>query len=568
MPIELDEKREAILSAEGHILVLGGPGAGKTTIALLKAKALFPQLEPGQKLLFLSFSRAAVRQVLKGCQALLTVDERRAIEVKTYHAFCMELLQSYGKLLTGRQISILFPTQERLEKARFAGEWDEERQRQAQEDARYCFDLFARGVADLLERSSKLRELLAACYPTIIVDEFQDTDDEQWRIVRTLASVVRVFCLADRDQRIFDYRDDIDPRRIEALQHEVGPETFDLGGDNHRSPRGGILRYADAVLRNVAPLPAVDDVTLVHCWQNAFPSTVHAVVIWTLSKLRRQGIENPSVAVLARSNGLVERVSGILSEPHQYNGTALAPVDHNVVWDAELSAAAGTVVASIMEWSDDGAPLSVAATLEAIAHYYELKNATSPSQTAMENVRKYKDAAQKVRDGGQPRINAGKELVAAEEEGLEFKGDPVADWLTARALLQQISHLQELFRQSRLVRLFRATDTLGSGLADLWLTQGHYAGAARLVSQTLEHERLIAADQEPSGCMLMSMHKSKGKEFDGVVIVEGGYAGLFFDPNRELPPFERSRRLLRVAITRARTHVTIVRIQGAHPLTG
>lgn len=68
--------------------------------------------------------------------------------------------------------------------------------------------------------------------------------------------------------------------------------------------------------------------------------------------------------------------------------------------------------------------------------------------------------------------------------------------------------------------------------------------------------------------MLMSMHKSKGKEFDGVVIVEGGYAGLFFDPNREQPPFERSRRLLRVAITRARTHVTIVRIQGARALTG
>lgn len=568
MPIELDEKREAILAAEGHILVLGGPGAGKTTIALLKAKALFPQLEPGQKLLFLSFSRAAVRQVLKGCQALLTAEERRAIEVKTYHAFCMELLQSQGKLLTGQPVSILFPTQERLEKARFDGDWEEERQRQAQDEARYCFDLFARGVADLIERSSKVSELLAACYPTIIVDEFQDTDDEQWRIVRRLASVTRVFCLADRDQRIFDYRDDIDPRRIKSLQDEVAPETFDLGGDNHRSPRGGILRYADAVLRNVVPLPGVDDVKVVHCWQNAFASTVHAAVIWTLSKLRSQGIENPSVAVLARSNALVEQISGILSESHHYNGTALPPVDHSVVWDAELSAAAGTVVASIMEWSAADEGVRVAATLDAIAHYYELKNATSPSQAAVDNVRKFKEAAQKVREGGQPRINAGKALVAARAEGLEFNGEPVADWLAARALLQDISALQELFRQSRLVRLFRATDALGGGLADLWLTQGHYDGAARLVSRTLEHERLIAADQEPSGCMLMSMHKSKGKEFDGVVIVEGGYAGLFFDPGREQPPFERSRRLLRVAITRTRDRVTIVRIRNAHPLTG
>lgn len=567
MAIELDEQREAILDAEGHILVLGGPGAGKTTIALLKAKSLFPHLQPGQKLLFLSFSRAAVRQVLKGCQALLTADERNAIEVKTYHAFCLELLQSHGKLLTGRPITILFPTQERLEKARFEGDWDEERQHQALDQARYCFDLLARGVADLLERSSRLCDLLGSCYPTIIVDEFQDTDDEQWRIVKELASVARVFCLADRDQRIFDYRDDIDPRRIEALQEDVGPRTFDLGRDNHRSPYGGILSYADAVLRNLSPLPDVDDVKLVHCWPNAFSSTVHAAVLWTLSKLRRQGVESPSVAVLARSNRLVEQISGILSEPHQYNGRALSPVDHSVVWDAELAAAAGAVVASIMEWPDSDAELSVTMTLEAIANYYELKNATSPSLAATTNVRKFKAAAQKVREGSTPRIEAGKALLAAAEQGLEFKGDPIADWRTARGLLQKISHLEELYRQSRLVRLFRATDAIGGGLADLWLANGNYEGATQLVSRTLEHERLIAADQEPSGCMLMSMHKSKGKEFDGVVIVEGAYSGLFFDPGREQPPFERSRRLLRVAITRARTNVTIVRQQGAHPLT-
>lgn len=567
MAIELDEQREAILDAEGHILVLGGPGAGKTTMALLKAKSLFPHLQPGQRLLFLSFSRAAVRQVLKGCQALLTAEERHAIDVKTYHAFCLELLRSHGKLLTGRPITILFPTQERLEKARFEGDWDEERQHQALDQSRYCFDLLARGVADLLERSSRLCDLLGNCYPTIIVDEFQDTDDEQWRIVKKLASVARVFCLADRDQRIFDYRDDIDPRRIEALQEDLGPRTFDLGRDNHRSPHGGILRYADAVLRNLSPLPAVDDVKLVHCWPNAFSSTVHAAVVWTLSKLRRQGVESPSVAVLARSNRLVEQISGILRETHQYNGRALSAVDHSVVWDAELAAAAGAVVASIMEWPDSDAELSIAMTLEAIANYYELKNATSPSQAAAANVRKFKTAAQKVREGSTPRIEAGKGLLTAAEQGLGFKGDPIADWRMARELLQKVSHLEELYRQSRLVRLFRATDTIGGGLADLWLANGNYEGAKQLVSRTLEHERLIAADQEPSGCMLMSMHKSKGKEFDGVVIVEGAYAGLFFDPGREQPPFERSRRLLRVAITRARTSVTIVRQQGAHPLT-
>lgn len=47
----------------------GGPGSGKTTIALLKAQKRIPDLKPGQEILFLSFSRAAVRQVLIGRRA-------------------------------------------------------------------------------------------------------------------------------------------------------------------------------------------------------------------------------------------------------------------------------------------------------------------------------------------------------------------------------------------------------------------------------------------------------------------------------------------------------------------
>src|SRR6266478_3260322 len=55
----------------------------------------------------------------------------------------------------------------------------------------------------------------------IIVDEFQDTDDNQWRIVRALAEVTDVFCLADLEQRIFDYRDDVDPRRLDILREAI-----------------------------------------------------------------------------------------------------------------------------------------------------------------------------------------------------------------------------------------------------------------------------------------------------------------------------------------------------------
>ncbi|MEU9745857.1 hypothetical protein [Streptomyces niveus] len=65
----------------------------------------------------------------------------------------------------------------------------------------------------------------------------------------------------------------------------------------------------------------------------------------------------------------------------------------------------------------------------------------------------------------------------------------------------------------------------------------------------------------------MSMHRSKGKEFDGVIIVEGPYTGTLLDPSWGPERLRAQRRLLRVAITQARAVVLIVRPQGSQRLT-
>ncbi len=566
MKLELCEKRKAVIAQGGHLLVLGGPGSGKTTIALLKAQRQSATLKPGQGILFLSFSRAAIRQVLLRCKEILTPAERRAVTVQTYHAFCMEILEAHGRLLHGRPIRFLYPGEERLQKSAFDGDWMVERRRLASEQGLYCFDLFAAGAADLLEGCAALRELIADRFPMIIVDEFQDTDDNQWRIVRALAEVTDVFCLADPEQRIFDYRDDIDPRRLDILRGDIQVTEFDLGGENHRSPNAGILQFADAVLHNHSPLPATPDIKQVSYWQNTFAATVHAAVIWTFSALRKKGVEHPSVAVLSRSNSLIADLSVILSETHTYNKQTLPVIEHDVVWDAELSAAAAVVVASILEWPTGPAEETLARTLRVIAGYYKLKNAEEPTNAAAEHARKYDEAAAKVATGEGPRINAAKALVAVYKAGIDLVGEPVADWKAARWVLHDIPALNELFREARLVRLFRATDALASGLGERWLALSSYAGASELVKRILEQERLVAAERDPQGCILMNMHKAKGKEFDGVVLVEGAFKSSFFDERNEQPPFERSRRLLRVGLTRARTLVTIVRPQNARPL--
>lgn len=566
MKIELDETREGIIASSGHLLVTGGPGSGKTTIALLKAQSHCAALAPGQEVLFLSFSRAAVRQIVGRCKELLRRSERQVIQVKTYHLFCLEVLAAHGRLLCGRQVRFLYPGDERLRKSVFDGEWNDERARLSAAEGLYAFDLVAPAVATLFEQCNAVLSLLAAKYPFIIVDEFQDTDDDQWRIIQRFLDSTNVFCLSDPEQRIFEYRENVDPRRTEILQETIRPAVFDLGRDNHRSPTAGILQFADAVLHNRAPLPDVPEVKSVGYYNRGFASTVHAAVIWTFSKLRKAGIERPTVAVLCRSNPFVAQLSAILLEPHKYKETTLKPVEHDVLWDADLSAAAAQVVGSVLEWPGKAPGAAARATLLAIAHYYRIKNAESPSQSAADAARRFSEAADAVREGKPPRIKAAKEVLKARENGLAFSGDPVADWRLARRVLQENKALAEVFREARMVRMFRATDALGNGLSTLWLASSNYGGAADLVKRVLDRERLLSADRDPQGCVLMTIHKAKGKEFDGVVLVEGAYASPFYSTSYEKPPYERSRRILRVGITRARKLVTIVRPHNAPAL--
>lgn len=56
----------------------------------------------------------------------------------------------------------------------------------------------------------------------------------------------------------------------------------------------------------------------------------------------------------------------------------------------------------------------------------------------------------------------------------------------------------------------------------------------------------------------MTIHKSKGKEFDEVIIYEGQFQGKIVNKMHGIKSIEQSRLSLRVGVTRARQNVTIV----------
>ena len=174
--IELDDRRKAILAASGHVVIEGGPGCGKTTIALLKATRSAADLQPEQRILFLSFSRAAVRQVTDRMQGTLSREQRSILEVRTFHSFFLDLVRSHGRLLTGTQARFITPEREAQLRADFDGDadtWVTEKRRLAAEESLYVFDTLAPAVAELLERSADLRDLYSTRYPVVVVDEFQ-----------------------------------------------------------------------------------------------------------------------------------------------------------------------------------------------------------------------------------------------------------------------------------------------------------------------------------------------------------------------------------------------------------
>ena len=177
------------------MLVKGGPGSGKTTVAIIKAADLAQkQLKPEQRILFLSFARATVSRVLQAIQYEQKIPAalQQKIEVDTYHSFFWRILKSHGYLIgLPRYVAIMTPPQASIALSDIRSQYGRkatkeqklersmretaERERLAKIEGRICFDLFALYAGQILAESERVRALVSNRYPVIVLDEFQDT---------------------------------------------------------------------------------------------------------------------------------------------------------------------------------------------------------------------------------------------------------------------------------------------------------------------------------------------------------------------------------------------------------
>lgn len=592
--VDLTEKQKEVLRIDGYQLVTGGPGSGKTTISILKAAKIAREaLLSGQRILFLSFARATVSRVLEAIveESQITRDEKQRIEVDTYHAFFWRVLKTHGYLVgLPRRITILTPPNEAValsvvrsgfkrqskltqdEKAAKRAREEAERIRLATEEGRICFDLFAEFVATLLHGSRKVRALVSTMYPFIILDEFQDTSAEQWRVVQALGEGSTLVALADPEQRIFDFIG-ADPERLDHYISAFNPTIHDLAGDNHRSTGTDIVLFGNDILAGRFSQESYRGIE-----RKVFPSNrnqAYATLVTQILQARKRlidcGKRNWSLAILVPTKRMTREVSDVLRNPFGN----LPTIAHTAAVDMEGPILAAELVAFLMQ-QRRGID-SFYDFVELLCRYFHGRGGVAPAKGDMDEALRIRAAWSKWHEclmtGKQTPCNSLLNCtfdVFNEATTLLQVGDPDSDWLAVRSLLDvgKCSRLRDVAEAVRNVRLLERGMQLRQGLAQDWQAFGCYSNALTITRQSFVHEHFATAHKPESGVVVMNMHKAKGKQFDEVIIFEGWprreRRRIVANPDRILydnnldKSTTSARQNFRVSVTRAKARTTIL----------
>lgn len=556
MAIVLCDQRRRLLATEGHIAVRGGAGSGKTTIALAKAceDLAAGRLGSTGKALFVSFARATVARVAEQATASLPRDQLARIEINTYHGFAWSVLRSHAYLLGTRPgVSLLLPAHER---SRLAGVPEQnrahERRRLFEEEGLVAFDLFPILLAELLDLLPVVARAIGDAYPVIILDEFQDTNAEEWAMIDRLGRHSTLIALGDPKQRIYDFKG-ADPRRFDDFIESFRPSVFDFQSENNRSAGTDITLFADAVISGNYRAEPYAGVSIVrYGGQSLHP--LKERVLRTAGRYRRRS--EWSIAVLVPTNKLAVNIFDYMRR--EANGLPSYPVDIAVSMEGPMLA--GMVIALLLEPRLANGSVG-ADVLEAMA-LLETGRKERASATSIETARKLRDRAARVRlrgDAGYGRaVGAGVRQLISQVEAFALSGDPFSDWLSIRNLMagNARTEIQAVATEARHMRLLRRGTQIETRLAEAWRVHGSYFNARELLRAALVEDQFAASSRTQQGVIVMTIHKAKGKEFDEVLVFEDLYNRYLRNNGADS---ERSARFnLHVAATRARSAVAIM----------
>jgi DNA helicase-2/ATP-dependent DNA helicase PcrA len=492
------------------------------------------------------------------------------IDINTYHGFIWRILRSHAYLLNGIDfISLLPPPEAASRLADISGKEarDAEKRRLFDEEGLLHFDQFAPICAELLSRSSALREIISDSYPIIILDEFQDTNEEEWKLIQELAKSSEIIALADPDQRIYEFRG-ADPKRLTEFLHKLDTEQFDFGTENNRSSGTDIVTYGNDLLAGSNREKEYNDVRVKKYpfrQGNALHADLKVCVLNRISALRKTNAGVWSLTVLVPTKSLMLQVSDYLAEEQLFGGgKSLPKVVHEVALETAGPSLAAKIIASLLEGQGTEEELLKGLVRNVCEYIRGRKGDKQPTKADRElsaALLKHVNNGEVIRGKKRIEIVDDCKRICAERQTMELTGNPGDDWLLIRRKIGESESecLINISTDARYLRLLQRGALLRSSLGDLWRSKGSYVGAAQEVHEALIQEHFSSTTRTWKGVHIMTMHKAKGKEFSEVIIYEGAtrYRDRIVRDNADDTSIAQCRLLLRVAVTRAmqRTHI-------------
>ena len=601
-------QQAAIEHVDGPLLVLAGPGSGKTRVVTHRIAHLVEQGVPPRQILAITFTNKAAGEMAERVESLLPGSR---IWISTFHKFCARLLRQYAQIAgLESNYTILDSTDQKNALRHVMRELDfdpvsfspggvahmisnakndlvtaeayERRFEQAIGDhwqaavARIYpayqkwllnsnavdFDDLLVHVAVMLAEHEELRRSLDERYRYILVDEYQDTNQAQYQIVRALSLVYPNLCVTgDPDQSIYGWRG----ARIENIlrfEQDYPDARLVRLEDNFRSTQS-ILRSADALIANnrqrkhkrlVTPNPEGEPVRLL-----LFPdsrSEADGIAQEILKSIEDEGRSPSEFAVFYRVNAISRQLELALRRhrvPYQvaagvafydraeirdllaYLRLIYNPADRSAfvrVVNTPLRGLGKTSQDRLMRWADQqGIGL-----LEACSRSAEVPKLSKRAVT------KFRAFERMIADFSLADSGTVESLL---QEVIE-KTAYTKPWIGSPAEQdqQRLANVEELVAAARQFDVTYRDDTSLEGFLE----------------QTCLVSDVDALDDSSGQVTLMTLHAAKGLEFPVVYLV-GVEEGLLpheralrHDDRQEI---EEERRLLFVGMTRAKERLLL-----------
>ena len=287
-------QREAVLATEGPLLVVAGAGSGKTRVLTYRVAHLINAcgVKPNE-ILAITFTNKAAGEMRERLEDLLG-PVANAIWILTFHAACGRILRREAPRLGYRSNFTIYDSadQVRLTKACLEElERDPKRfvprgihaqisaaKNQLVTPAEYAervasfydqtvaevYDLYQRRMfasnavdfddllmltVQVLERFPEARERWQKAFRYVLVDEYQDTNHAQYRLLQLLAEKHRNVCaVGDPDQSIYAFRG-ADIRNILEFERDFG-ETRTIALEQNYRSTNSILGSANSLIEH------------------------------------------------------------------------------------------------------------------------------------------------------------------------------------------------------------------------------------------------------------------------------------------------------------------------------